>query len=166
MGLQTYTIRTRRTAADQLLGAAALALLAVVLVALWRGRAHWHEVPWAVWGHLATIVPALALTPVMLGRGKGDRAHRQLGYLWIGLLVLTALISFDIRQIRHGGFSPIHLLSVFVLFTCWSIVDAARKHRIEAHRRRVHALVIGALLTAGFFTLPFGRMLGVWLAGG
>jgi uncharacterized membrane protein len=36
---------------------------------------------------------------------------------------------------------------------------------VARHRRTIRALVIGALLVAGFFTFPFGRMLGVWLFG-
>jgi uncharacterized membrane protein len=34
------------------------------------------------------------------------------------------------------------------------------------HRRGIRAMVLGALLIAGFFTFPFDRLLGRWLFGG
>ncbi|CAA2154756.1 hypothetical protein MBRA_00431 [Methylobacterium brachiatum] len=39
----------------------------------------------------------------------------------------------------------------------------ARLHRVDAHRYTALSLITGALLIAGFFTFPFGRMLGRWL---
>jgi len=41
----------------------------------------------------------------------------------------------------------------------------ARNHRVARHRTQVRGMVTGALLVAGFFTFPFGRMLGAWLFG-
>ena len=45
------------------------------------------------------------------------------------------------------------------------LVLAARQHRIADHRRGVRVIVSLALLVAGLFTFPFGRMLGQWLFG-
>jgi uncharacterized membrane protein len=45
------------------------------------------------------------------------------------------------------------------------MIWAARTHRYAAHRRAVRGMVTGALLIAGFFTFPFGRLLGHWLFG-
>ena len=85
------------------------------LVDVLRGRAHWGELPWQVWLHLATVMPAMALTPVILNRPRGDRRHRMLGYVWVTLLAVTALVSFAIRFNTPGRLSWIHLLSVFTL---------------------------------------------------
>ncbi len=148
--------------ADRNLGYVSIAMLAVVLVALYRGRAHWAEPPAAVWGHLALVIAALVLTPVMLVRRKGSRAHRQLGYVWVALLIGIAIEGFLIPL--HGrSFSPIWLLSAFVLVQAPRLVIKARRHDMDGHRRAVRAMVIGAFLVAGFFTLPFGRLLGNWL---
>lgn len=148
--------------ADRMLGYAAIAMLAVVLAALARGHAHWREPPLAVWGHLALLIPALALTPIMLVRAKGSRSHRWLGYVWAALMVAIAIEGFLIPL--HGrNLSPIWLISLFVLVQVPRLIVQARRHQIARHRRTVRGLVIGAFLVAGVFTLPFGRMLGTWL---
>ncbi len=148
---------------ERLLGWGALLLLAVAAAAVLRGRNDWANVPWQVWPHLLTITIALALTPVNLWGRRGDRRHRAIGYVWVAALALTALLSFSLRLVNHGGFSMIHLLSVFTLIQLPIIVLSARSHNHRRHRRAVRGMVIGALLIAGFFTFPFGRLLGSWL---
>ncbi|MDL2352960.1 MAG: hypothetical protein QFC78_08945 [Pseudomonadota bacterium] len=150
---------------DKALAAGAGVLLAVVLAALVRGRADWAEVPGVVWAHLATIITALALTPVMLLRPRGDRMHRMLGWVWAAAMFLTAFDSLFVRVIHPGKFSVIHLLSLWTMLQVPLIVLRARQHDWQRHRRAVRGMVIGALLIAGFFTFPFGRMLGQWLLG-
>lgn len=150
---------------DRLLALCAMLLMTAVLVAVARGRAEWRAVPPYVWLHLATIGVALGLTPVMLLRPRGDRAHRTLGYVWVAAMFATALLSFGIRISRNGGFSVIHILSAWVVLQMPLIVWTARTHRVARHRRAVRAMVIGALLAAGFFTFPFHRLLGQWLFG-
>ena len=140
-------------------------LLAAVAVALVKGRADWARVPWAVWPHLATIVVALALTPAMLLRRRGDARHRALGYVWIAAMLLTAASTWFIRDANDGGFSWIHLLSVWTLIQVPLLWWRARTHNVAAHRSGVRGIVTGALLIAGFFTFPFDRMLGHWLFG-
>ncbi len=140
-------------------------LLVAVVVALVRGRAEWATVPASVWAHLATIIVALALTPTMLLRRRGDRPHRVLGTVWVIALIATALISFAIRLTNPGGFSVIHIISAWTLIQVPIIWWSARTHDIPRHRKSVRGMVIGALLVAGFFTFPFHRMLGQWLFG-
>jgi hypothetical protein len=53
--------------------------------------------------------------------------------------------------------------SAWTLVQVSLIVRAARAHDVARHRRRVRGMVTGALLISGFFTFPFGRMLGSWL---
>lgn len=77
----------------------------------------------------------------------------------------TAVVSLFIHESGPGWFSPIHLLSALTIVGVPGLVVTARKHKHASHRRIVRSLVIGALLTAGFFTFPFGRMLGRWLLG-
>jgi uncharacterized membrane protein len=135
------------------------------MAAIQRGHADWAKVPPLIWAHLATMAAALALTPVMLGRRKGDTAHRILGYVWVAALLGTAVMSFWMRYANDGRFSFIHLISVFVLAQLPLIVLRARRHDVAGHRRAVRGMVIGALLVAGFFTFPFDRLLGHWLFG-
>lgn len=150
---------------EKMLAVAAIILLGFVLAALTRGAPYWGRVPPLVWGHLGLMIVALALTPVMLLRRRGDRLHRRLGNVWVGAMLATALVSLAIRQVNHGGFSIIHLLSLWVLIQVPILWWAARTHRIATHRRGVRGMVTGALLIAGFFTFPFDRMLGQFLFG-
>ncbi|MBT2185562.1 DUF2306 domain-containing protein [Sphingobium nicotianae] len=150
---------------EKLLSGGAVLLLTAVIAAILRGHADWPRIPASIWAHLATMLIALVLTPVMLLRRRGDARHRMLGWIWCISLVGTALISFDIRVTNHGGFSIIHLLSIWTLVMVPRIVWAARTHRQTAHRRAVRGMVTGALLIAGFFTFPFNRLLGHWLFG-
>jgi len=148
---------------ERVLAAGAVILFACVCIALIKGQADWPRIPANIWAHLLTIMVALALTPVMLLRQRGDRLHRQLGWVWVAAMILTALISFTVRNTNHGGFSFIHILSAWTLFQVPLIAWSARTHNIHRHRRSVRAMVLGALLIAGFFTFPFNRLLGQWL---
>ena len=148
---------------EKLLAIAAIILLGAVLVALAKGYAYWPRIPAVVWAHLGTIMIALALTPIMLLRRRGDPAHRLLGKIWVSAMFLSAAISFFVRLSNPGGFSFIHIISAYVVIAAPMIWWTARTHRISAHRRSVRAMVTGALLVAGFFTFPFGRMLGSFL---
>ena len=150
---------------EKFLAIAALVLLAAVTTALARGHGEWARVPLPVWLHIATVVIALALTPVMLLRRRGDRPHRLLGTIWVAAMLATALISLFVHEISPGRFSVIHILSVWTLIQVPIIWGSARRHNVARHRMAVRGMVTGALLIAGFFTFPFHRLLGHWLFG-
>jgi uncharacterized membrane protein len=150
---------------ERALATVAVILLSLVIAALARGHPQWGRVPAIVWAHLATILIALILTPVILLGRRGTSLHRLLGWIWASSMVLTALLSLFVRTINPGHFSLIHLLSVFTLLQVPLIVVSARSHNVPRHRRSVRAMVTGALLIAGFFTFPFNRLLGHWLFG-
>jgi uncharacterized membrane protein len=59
--------------------------------------------------------------------------------------------------------SVIHLLSAFVVLVAPMIWWTAKTDRVATHRRMVRRMVTGALIIAGSFTFPFGRLLGHWL---
>lgn len=151
---------------DRMLAVGAVAILLATGVAIAQGRDEWHLMPTNVWLHLSTIMVALVLTPVMLLRRRGDRLHRRLGIVWLVTMATTAAISFDIKLIIEGQFSPIHILSVITLLAVPRIYWTAHNRRVMQHRNAVRTMVLGALVIAGFFTFPFNRMLGQWLMGG
>lgn len=150
---------------DRLLSAGAVILFVAAVAAILRGHDQWRMVPALIWLHLATILVATALTPVMLLRVRGDRRHRTIGKLWIVAMLATAISSLFIHVSGPGRFSVIHLLSFWTLVQVPLIWWTARHHNVARHRRAVHGMVIGALLVAGFFTFPFHRLLGTWLFG-
>lgn len=164
--LTTPPPRAKPLAADRyerILSYAALALLAAVAVALFKGRADLVRVPPVVWPHLATIIVALTLTPVILLGQRGSTRHRVLGTIWVAAMMATAASSFAIRQIGHGAFSFIHLLSVWTLVQVPLLWWTARTHQVARHRACVRGMVTGALVIAGVFTFGFDRLLGHWL---
>ena len=148
---------------DRVLAAAAVVLLAAVAVSIWRGRAEWSQLPPVLWAHIGTIVLAVGLTPIMLLRRRGDRLHRQLGWVWSAAMTLTALSTFGIRGLNGGAVSLIHILSLWTLLQVPLIVWSARTHDIARHRGAVRGMVTGALIIAGIFTFPFDRLMGRWL---
>ena len=148
---------------ERCLAVAAALLFATIVIALAKGQPQWLQVPPGVLAHLVTVMIALVLTPVMLLRRRGDSTHRLLGRVWVAAMFLTAAESFLVRSSNHGGVSFIHLISAYVVVVTPLLWWSARNHQIAAHRRHVRGMVTGALLIAGFFTLPFGRMLGRWL---
>jgi len=150
---------------EKLLSAAAVVLLACVVAAILKGRSQWAAVPVLIWPHLLTVIVAVALTPVMLLRPRGTRAHRQLGWIWVVAMIATSVLSLFVRNVNHGGFSMIHILSIWTLVQVPILARSAQTHNVKRHRRSVRAMVTGALLIAGFFTFPFNRLLGQWLFG-
>lgn len=148
---------------DYLLSAGCVAMLGAMALAIWRGREQLALVPVTYPIHFGTLAIALAITPVMLLRAKGDRMHRISGYIWVAAMVTTAIDTFFIRDINDGGFSLIHGLSVLTLLISWLIVASARRGDHVAHRKHVHGIVLGALLIAGFFTFMFDRLFAVWI---
>lgn len=118
------------------------------------------DAPIAIQIHVAAVIPAALLGAYLLARPKGTPRRRLLGKIWLALMVITALSSFLIHQINmFFGFSPIHLLSIFVLSGCWGAIVNARKHNIEAHKRIVRSLYFGGIVGAGAFTFFPGRIM-------
>ena len=150
---------------ERVLAVAATLLFMAAFTAVARGRAGWAHVPALVWLHLGTVLTATALTPVILLRRRGDGRHRWLGRVWIGAMLGTALLSFGVTTSHPGHWSPIHLLSAYVVVQAPLIWWAAATHRVQLHRGMARGMVTGALVIAGFFTFPFGRLLGDWLFG-
>ena len=148
---------------DKWISAGAILVLLAAGTALARGQTDWGKVPHTVWLHLGTVILAMVLTPVMLLRQRGDRWHRWLGRIWVAALFLTALASMNLRQINHGQFSVIHILSLWTMFQAPMAMIHARSGRIDKHRSSVRGLVIGGLVIAGLFTFTPDRLLGHWL---
>ncbi|MDX8460192.1 DUF2306 domain-containing protein [Mesorhizobium humile] len=113
-------------------------------------------IPW----HAFAALAALAVGGAQLALPKGTMRHRVLGYAWVALMLVIAISSFWIQQIRLiGPFSPIHLLSILVLITVPLAVWHAHNHRVAKHRKVMISLYVFALIGAGVFTLLPGRIM-------
>lgn len=114
--------------------------------------------PLAIQIHAGSAIAALLLGAVVLFRPKRTPAHKLMGRIWAGLMVVTATSALFINEIRLiGPFSPIH---IFVLFTYAGLYQAIREIRrgnVMAHQASMKSIYLGALLLTGAFTLLPGR---------
>jgi uncharacterized membrane protein len=108
--------------------------------------------------HAAVATLAIFLGAVQLFRRKGDRLHRAVGRAWVALMAIVAGSGLFIWTIRTFWlFSPIHLLSIFVLVMLWRGVSAARRGDIARHRRIMVLTYLVGLILTGLLTLIPGR---------
>jgi uncharacterized membrane protein len=118
------------------------------------------EAPPVIVFHAMAAMAAFALGIVQFAAPKGTIPHRTFGWFFVGLMLVVALSSLWIHQIRlWGPWSPIHLLSIFTLVTLPRAVWAAHRHHVAEHRFAMISLFLGALVIAGAFTLLPGRIM-------
>lgn len=106
---------------------------------------------------------AIVVGAIQFASKKGSALHKTLGYIWVIAMIVICLSSFGIKAVMPNGiflgFSPIHLLSIWVLFQLARGIYFARKHEIARHRKCMVYTYFGGLLIAGIFTLMPGRFL-------
>ena len=113
--------------------------------------------------HVTFAGCALALGVMQLLRPRGTPQHRSLGWVWVLLMIGLSLTACGIRAVWPdsplGGYSPIHALALWTLFSLWRGVLHARRGAIDLHRRWMTNTFWFALIGAGAFTLLPGRLL-------
>lgn len=117
-----------------------------------------HQTP-AVQIHLGAAVLAFVLGLMLLLGPKGVLPHRIFGWVWVGLMLVTALSSFFIRDINNGHFSLIHALSGWTTIAAPMVIYFARRKQIKKHRLNAYGLYFGGLVIAGLFTFIPGRLM-------
>ncbi len=117
----------------------------------------------AIITHLLFAMLAFGLGAIQLVSTKGTRIHRLLGYIWIVAMIIICVTSFKIKEVMptgmFGGYSPIHLLSIFVLVQLARGIYFAKTKDIKRHRQCMMYTYIGGLVIAGVFTFMPGRLL-------
>lgn len=109
--------------------------------------------------HEISAIIAFVLGAIILWHRKGSLTHKRLGKIWVVLMLGTALSSLFIYEIRlWGQFSPIHLLTVMVLFNIPLAVWFARQGKIGLHKKIMQGTYLGGMIIAGGFTLFPGRL--------
>ena len=99
---------------------------------------------------------------MLLAGIKGTRLHRALGWIWVLAMGTTAVSSFFIHTINPdgpAGLSFIHLISGWTVVSLPMAVHAARRHRVQAHRRAMTGMFVGGLIVAGALTFLPGRLM-------
>ncbi|MGY6531967.1 DUF2306 domain-containing protein [Glycocaulis sp.] len=113
--------------------------------------------PWHIQLHAASAIAAVGLGAVQLAAPKGTLPHRQLGYVWVALMLIVAVTAIFIRE--SGGFSWIHIFVPLTLFGVAGLIIQARKGLVARHRGTVLGLYIGALMIPGVFSFLPGRLM-------
>ena len=109
--------------------------------------------------HLAAVLPAVAIGVTQLLMTKGTRLHKVMGWAWVLAMVVVALSSFWIMELRKGaGLSVIHLLSVWTLISLACAIWFIRRGNVRAHKGFMAGTLLG-LAGAGIGALMPGRFL-------
>ena len=120
--------------------------------------------PLAVQIHVAAVTPAVLIGTyqIFLSR-KGAPVHRVLGYIYLVLMVITAVSAMFIHSLMpngpFGGFSPIHLLVIVTFIAVYRALHGARTHNIAEHKRAMIVLYVAGILIAGGLTFLPGRIM-------
>ena len=116
--------------------------------------------------HAMAAMAAVILGGLQIASAKGTTQHRVLGWSWVLLMMYVSVSSLFISSLRlWGAFSPIHLLSVWTLFSLGMAIYHARKGNIRQHKIWMVLLYVLALLVTGVFTLWPGRVMHAVLFG-
>jgi len=120
--------------------------------------------PLAVQIHVATVVPAFLIgTWQIFFSRKGAPYHRALGYVYLGLMTVTAVAALFIHSLMPRspffGMSPIHLFVPLTLFGVVGALRGAWTHNIAAHRGAMIGVYVGGILIAGSLAFLPGRIM-------
>ena len=114
--------------------------------------------------HVITVIPCVPLGMYLLLTRKGTARHKQLGKLWIALMVVTAtstLFIYDGMQL-----SWIHIFVPITYRAAWKVISTARAGDMKKHKGEIIGLFFGALLIPGLFAFVLeGRLMNVMLLG-
>ena len=114
--------------------------------------------------HVSTVLPCVPLGLYLLIAPKGTPMHKQLGKLWVALMVITALSTLFIRPGME--LTWIHIFVPLTLRASYLIIAKARKGDIKGHRNEIVSLYLGALMIPGIWAfLIEGRLMHTMLFG-
>lgn len=123
----------------------------------------WERLPLQVIIHLIAAITAFFLGAYQLIRKKGTKHHKQVGWVWFGLMVVVAVSAIFIQGFEGSsmptlwGFSPIHLFVLLTLYSLPKAIFEIRRGNVEAHASALKGLYIGGMLIAGGLAMLPGR---------
>ena len=116
--------------------------------------------------HAIMAMIAIILGGIQLSMKKSGLIHKLLGRIWVGIMLIVAITSFFIHEIKlWGAYSPIHLLSLWTIFSLGLGIYFVRVGNIKRHKQVMITLYFFALILTGFFTFMPGRVMHQILVG-
>ena len=110
--------------------------------------------------HAIMAMIAIILGGIQLSMKKGGLIHKLLGRIWVGIMLIVAITSFFIHEIKlWGAYSPIHLLSLWTIFILGVGIYYVRVGNVKRHKQTMITLYFFALILTGFFTFMPGRVM-------
>lgn len=114
--------------------------------------------------HVVTVLPCVPLGLYLLVAPKGTAMHKQLGKLWVALMVISALSTLFIRDGME--LSWIHIFVPLTLRASYLIIAKARRGDIKGHRGEIVSLYLGALMIPAIWAfIGEYRLMNVMLLG-
>lgn len=118
-----------------------------------------------IWAHFIAAVLAVILGLINLILEKGTLQHRVLGWFWLIAMVFVTVPSLLIREINEGGFSWLHLLTVWTIISMGIAVISIRKGNVKTHASFMAGTMVGAVIATGFAMAP-GRFISLMIGYG
>ena len=110
--------------------------------------------------HVVFATLGLVLGGYIFLRRKGDRWHKLAGRAFVAATLLTASTSFFIHEIDlWRGWSPVHLISIYVFYSSGYAIWAVRKGRITEHKKSMISLFVSGYIIAGALTFLPERLM-------
>ena len=110
--------------------------------------------------HAIIAIFAIVVGGVQLVLKKGTSLHKFMGRVWVGLMLIVSFTSFFIHELNiWGKYSPIHLLSIWVIICVVLGIYFARIGKIKRHKIFMVYTYWLALILTGLFTLYPGRVM-------
>ncbi|MEP5938003.1 MAG: DUF2306 domain-containing protein [Erythrobacter sp.] len=139
-----------------------LSLVAVSRGVLGFAPSHPNVRSLAIMIHVTTVIPAIPLGAYLLLTPKGGKRHKQLGKLWLMMMLITASAAIFIKT--GGSYSFIHIFIPMTFWASYKVITSARRGDMKTHKKEILSLYLGALTIPGIvaFALP-GRLMNVLL---
>ncbi|MDI9313482.1 MAG: DUF2306 domain-containing protein [Hydrotalea sp.] len=123
--------------------------------------------PLAIRVHLFLALLAIALGLSQFWLRKGTWRHKIVGYFFVVFVASLSIASFFIKSLFPAlglgwlffGFSPLHLLSIYVLYSLGQAMWAIKHGDVKTHERAMKGIFFYGIIVAGIFTLMPGRLL-------
>ena len=112
--------------------------------------------------HAMVAMAAIIIGGLQLSLKKGTSLHKFMGRVWVGLMLIVSFTSFFIHELNlFGKYSPIHLLSIWVIICVVLGIYFARIGNIKRHKIFMVWTYWLALVLTGLFTFYPDRVMNI-----